>query len=113
MDEQIKKLLEQNLAYSKQIYLMNKKIKKYILFGKVMSLVYLLLIIIPIILGVVYLPGILSQGLGQIIPSALGNQSGLQAILGDSVNQADLIKTIKEQGGPLESYKNILDLYNQ
>ena len=45
MEEEIKKLLEQNLELTKEIYRMTKKIKNYINFQKVMSIIYILLII--------------------------------------------------------------------
>ncbi|MDO8668533.1 MAG: hypothetical protein Q7K35_05630 [bacterium] len=57
--EQIKKLLEENLEYSKEIYTMTRKIKSYITFQKVMSVIYILLIIVPIILSILYLPPLL------------------------------------------------------
>lgn len=57
--EQIKKLLEQNLEYSKEIYQMTRKIKSYITFQKVMGVIYILLIIVPIILSIVFLPPLL------------------------------------------------------
>jgi len=60
MDEEIKKLLEKNLALTEETYRMTKKIKNYVNFQKVMSFFYLLLIVVPIILGVIYLPPILN-----------------------------------------------------
>lgn len=57
--EQIKKLLEQNLEYSKEIYTMTRRIKSYITFQKVMSVIYILLIVVPIILSIFYLPPLL------------------------------------------------------
>jgi len=65
MDEEIKKLLEQNLAYSKEIYAMTKKIKRHITFQKVVSVIYLLLIVAPVILGIIYLPPLLNGIYGQ------------------------------------------------
>ena len=59
MDEEIKKLLEQNLELTKEIYAMTKKIKSYITFQKVMSVIYIMLIVAPIILSIIYLPPLL------------------------------------------------------
>ena len=56
MDEEIKKILEENLKLTQEIHQMTKKIKNYINFQKVMSLIYILLIVVPIILGIIYLP---------------------------------------------------------
>lgn len=45
--------LEQLLV---KIYENTEKTRKYILWGRVMSLIYLILIILPLILAVIYLP---------------------------------------------------------
>ncbi|PIT95586.1 hypothetical protein COT96_00370 [Candidatus Falkowbacteria bacterium CG10_big_fil_rev_8_21_14_0_10_38_22] len=65
MDEEIKKILEENLKLTQEIHQMTKKIKNYINFQKVMSLIYILLIVVPIILGIIYLPPLLSNLLEQ------------------------------------------------
>mgnify|MGYP001576692753 CR=1 FL=1 len=75
MDEEIKKLLEQNLELTKEIYVMTKKIKGYITFQKVMSLVYLMLIVVPIILSIIYLPPLL-KGMFDKYKDVLGIQTG-------------------------------------
>ncbi|MBI2459789.1 MAG: hypothetical protein HYV53_04585 [Parcubacteria group bacterium] len=75
MDEEIKKILEENLALTKEIYAMTKKIKGYITFQKVMSLVYVTLIVVPIILSIIYLPPLL-KGLFDQYKDILGIQSG-------------------------------------
>lgn len=119
-EEQMKKLLEQNLAYSKQIYLMTKKMKNYMLIGKIMSIIYIILIVGPLILGVIYLPSLLNGFMGNIFPGAFNEQEnvngqpvGFEDLLkkGD-LKQEDLIKTIQQNGGVINSYKNILDMYN-
>ena len=113
LEEQIKKLLEQNLAYSKQIYVMTKKIKRYMMISKIMSIVYILIIIVPILFSIFYLPDLLKKFTSQILPAGLSSQAGLDGVLGDDVNQNDLINSVKQQGGALNAYKNILDLYSQ
>ena len=119
-EEQMKKLLEQNLAYSKQIYLMTKKVKNYMLMGRIMSFIYILLIVGPLILGVIYLPSLLQGFMGNIFPGAInelentnGQAAGFEDLLKkDDLKQEDLIKAIQDNGGVINSYKNILDLYN-
>lgn len=116
----MKKLLEQNLAYSKQIYLMTKKVKNYMLMGRIMSFIYILLIVGPLILGVIYLPSLLQGFMGNIFPGAInelentnGQAAGFEDLLKkDDLKQEDLIKAIQDNGGVINSYKNILDLYN-
>jgi len=107
LQEQVKKLLEENLAYSKEIYALAQKTKHYIFWGRIMSFISLLFVIVPIILGIIYLPSILNTTLGKILPAGL-NPAGLEGLLDNGLpNQQD----IKDQGGLLDSYKNILDVY--
>jgi len=49
LQEQVKKLLEENLAYSKEIYALAQKTKHYIFWGRIMSFISLLFVIVPII----------------------------------------------------------------
>ena len=64
-NEELKLLLEQNLALLRETHDMTHKIKSYITFQKIMSFVYLALIIGPIIFSILYLPPILKQVFGQ------------------------------------------------
>jgi len=121
LEEQVKKLLEQNLAYSREIYLVSKKIKSYIMWGRIMSLASLLFfIIIPLILSVVYLPSIIKDGLGSIInpanilnsaSPAAGNSAIQELLNGTNINQADLVNSVKNNGGAANAYQKILDMY--
>lgn len=91
MDEEIKKLLEQNLALTKEIYRLTKKIKSYITFQKAMSVIYILLIIVPIIIGVIYLPPLLN-GVYNQYKDLLGLPAGgsFQDLLKGSTGSLDL-----------------------
>ncbi len=60
-NEQFKKLLEENLAYSKAIYDSILKIRRYIFWNYVINFVKLILIVIPIILAIIYLPPLIQQ----------------------------------------------------
>ncbi|MBI4779077.1 hypothetical protein HY797_01325 [Candidatus Falkowbacteria bacterium] len=73
---EIKKLLEQNLELTEEIYIMTKKIKGYLFFQRLVSLFYLFLIIAPIILGIIYLPPLLG-GLYDQYKDLLGIQAGV------------------------------------
>lgn len=64
-NEELKTLMQENLALLKETHEMIHKIKSYITFQKVMSLVYLVLILGPIIFSILYLPPILKQIFGQ------------------------------------------------
>ncbi len=76
MDEEIKKLLEENLKLTQEIYRMTKKIKSFIAFQKVMSFIYFLLIVVPIILGIIYLPPLLKNVYSQY-SELLGGEGGI------------------------------------
>lgn len=119
-DEQIKNLLEQNLAYSKQIYLLTKKVKNYMLIGRIMGIIYIILIVGPLIAGVIFLPSLLKGFMGNIFPGAFNQEESQTApaagfndlLKKDNLTKDDLIKAIQQNGGVVNSYKNILDLYN-
>jgi len=85
MDEELKQLIEKNLKLTEEVRDMTKSIKNYVLFQKIMSLVYFLIIFVPIILGVIYLPPILKN---------LFNQ--YQGILGGAPIQ-DITDLLKDQ----------------
>lgn len=91
MDEEIKKLLEQNLEYSKEIYRLTKKINHHITFQKVMSLIWLILIVAPIILSIIYLPPLL-KGVFEQYQDVLGLPTGgsIQNLLKGSTSGLDL-----------------------
>jgi len=95
MEEQLKKLMEENIEYSKEIYHLSIQVKKYIFWGRVMAAIQLLFILIPIILGIVYLPPLLGNFF-----SSFGSFSGVPTdTTGTGLN------------GMLEQYQQILDLY--
>jgi len=54
--QELAKLTKDNLARSEEILAISKDIKKYIQLTQVWATVRLLLILVPIILGLIYLP---------------------------------------------------------
>lgn len=58
-EEELKKLLEKNIELTEEILKMTRSIKHFITFQKFMSFVYLLIIVIPIVLSIIYLPPLL------------------------------------------------------
>ena len=91
--EQIKKLLEQNLKLTQEIYAMTKKMKSYLAFQRLVSLFYLFIIIAPIVLGIIYLPPLLG-GLFNQYKDLLGVQAGsanpIESLLKGGVGGLDL-----------------------
>ncbi len=75
MDEEIKKIVEQNLKLTEEIYAMTKKMKGYLALQRLVSLFYLFIIIAPIVLGIIYLPPLLG-GLFNQYKDLLGVQAG-------------------------------------
>lgn len=64
MDPEIKQLLNDNLEYAKENYEILCKVKRYVFIQTVMKFVYIILIIVPIVLSILYLPPLLKQMLG-------------------------------------------------
>jgi hypothetical protein len=58
-EEELKKLLEKNIELTEEILKLTKSIKHFITFQKFMSFVYLLIIVVPIVLSIIYLPPLL------------------------------------------------------
>jgi len=75
--DELKEMLEENLRLTREIHEMTKKIKGYITFQKVMSFVYLLLIVAPIIVSIIYLPPLIQGMIGQY-QGLLGGAPGAQ-----------------------------------
>jgi hypothetical protein len=65
MDEDLKKLLEEDLRINKENHQMLKSIKRHFVWQKIISFVYLIFIIGPIVWGIFYLPALLKPVLGQ------------------------------------------------
>ena len=75
-NEEIKQLLEQNLEYNKAIYEVSKKTKRYMLIAQIMGFLRILLIVVPIILAIIYLPPLLKAWMAPY-QELMGNSSGI------------------------------------
>lgn len=95
-DKDIKELLRENLELTKEIHGMTKKIKNHIIFQRVVSFVYLIIIVAPIIISIIFLPPLIKNILGQY-QDLLG---------GDTGNLLDLLKGASG-GLNLDSLKNL------
>ena len=95
MDEEIKELLEKNLKLNEEILERLKKVHHFVMWQRVMGFVKILLIVVPIVLGIIYLPAILENALAPY-KELLNMSGGTKA--GEAVNQLpagvspDLIK---------------------
>ncbi len=63
--EQVKKALEKNLELSEKIYKNSRYIKKFVITSQILGFLKLLLIVVPIVLGIIYLPSLLKDVYGQ------------------------------------------------
>ncbi|MFH0891730.1 MAG: hypothetical protein V1867_03030 [Candidatus Falkowbacteria bacterium] len=85
--ENIRELTEKNLEISEEILEKTKHINRFVTLSQIMSVIKLLLIVVPIVLGVLYLPSLL-KGItpifGQVLDvykELLGVKSGADAVL--------------------------------
>lgn len=76
MDEEIKKLLEQNLELNREIFQHTKYIKNYVFWAQIAGVIKILLIVVPIIIGIIYLPPLLKNVFDQY-KDLLGIQAGV------------------------------------
>lgn len=61
MEEELKKLLEENLVYSKEIYKCARSTRRMLMFDQILSVVKIVIIVIPLIFGFLYLTPYLKQ----------------------------------------------------
>lgn len=59
--ENIREIAEKNLAISEETLKKTKYIKGYVVFAQVMSVIKVVLVIVPIVLGILYLPSLLKS----------------------------------------------------
>ncbi|MFA6410721.1 MAG: hypothetical protein WCW26_04065 [Candidatus Buchananbacteria bacterium] len=81
----LEKLLQQNLEVSLEIQKTVKALKNWIIWQRAWLVVKILVIVVPTVLGIIYLPGLLKQSLGnyqQLLNSSLPNSA-----LIDQLNQ--------------------------
>jgi len=89
MDEDIKKLLEKNQEMTAEILKIAKKLKLHMHFQQFFSIVKILIIAIPIVLGIIYLPPLLN-GLLESYQELLGMGQGIKQIDPGSIDLNNL-----------------------
>jgi hypothetical protein len=88
MDEDLKKLLEENLQINKENNKMLRSIKRHFIWQKIVSIFYFIIIVGPIIWGIFYLPALLKPIIGQY-QDLLGGGTGT-----GQINLQDIQKSI-------------------
>ncbi len=93
-NNKIEKLLEKNIEMTKEVYQMTKKINKFVFWQKIFQTINILIIVVPVVLGIIYLPPLLKGVVGQYqkvleIDGVNGN-SGL-----DYIPSTELLEVLK------------------
>lgn len=61
----LKKLLDENLTYTKNIFEDTQKIRRYMMIRTVINVIWLIIVLTPLVLAFVYLPPVLRDIFGQ------------------------------------------------
>ncbi|MEW6610141.1 MAG: hypothetical protein AB1352_00715 [Patescibacteria group bacterium] len=94
--EKMEQMLHEHDTLLRALYANSEKVKKYIFWGRVMSALYLLLIIAPLIAAIIYLPPLIEQ-YGNTYKELLNVTGSLQTDKGIFENLQDQLKQF-EQG---------------
>ncbi len=73
-DEEIHKLLEENIALTKEVRSITHKTENYLKWLRITDIVKILLIVLPLIAAWIYLPGLISgltAGYSEVLPPEL------------------------------------------
>ncbi|PLX26437.1 hypothetical protein C0581_04500 [Candidatus Parcubacteria bacterium] len=105
VDSELKELIEKNIKWSQVIYNQNKKIKHRMTMMVIGSYLRLLLIVAPIILGIIYLPPLMSN-LWEQYSATLGLQGIPLTEIGE------IFKQLKSSGTQIDP-SQLQDLLNQ
>lgn len=77
VDDEIKKLLEENLMYARETNKNVKSVKRMLMFDQVMTVVKILLVVLPLIWGILYLAPYIKQATGMYQELLGGSAGGL------------------------------------
>src|SRR3989338_3065270 len=98
MDEDIKKILEENLRLTKEIHGLLSQIRRTMMWQRVVSAIYLFLIIAPIIFAIIYLPPLIKPYLDQY--NQLLNDLTLPGIGPSSMPNTNIYELLREFQSP-------------
>lgn len=96
---ELRDLLEENLKYTKEIWKISKKTKRYLMWAQIAGWIKLALIAVPIILGIIYLPPLIEKwqtemkGILEPISSGGGSLEQMKGVEG-------FLELLKEAGVP-------------
>lgn len=78
--EQLKKLMAENLKYNRAIFADTQKIRRYMFWRLVMNIIWLIIILTPIILALIYLPPVLREAYQSYQEVVTGGQGALDLL---------------------------------
>lgn len=93
---ELRDLLEENLKYTKEIWKISKKTKRYLIWVQVMDWIKIGLIVIPIILGIIYLPTWIEK-----------MQSGINEIINPGGLNPGSLDQLKDLNGLMDLLKGV------
>jgi len=98
-DIDIKSLLEKNLELTQEIHGMMRSVKRYMLWQRIIGIIYFLLIVVPIIISIIYLPPLLKNLFGQY-QQILNGESGtiLEGFLNGGQGSFDFKSLLNDNG---------------
>lgn len=94
--DDLKALLQENLKISKELLNTTKKIKKWLTYQRVWGLLKILIIIIPIVLGIIYLPPLLAE-LVEPYRELLNFGANPSASIENALTDPSLLEQLKNQ----------------
>lgn len=111
-DDSLKGLIEKNIRWSQANYELSKKINRKLLILVWGSYLKWLLILVPLILGAIYLPPLLNSLFSQYqgLLGGTGTMNGLN-ILGNLNNQGDLNSLLKQI--PADKLQELMKVINK
>lgn len=100
--EEILKLLKENLKISQEILRQSRKVQRYIFWQRILSWFYFVLIVGPLILALIYLPPLLKDVVGkyqdvfqQLETGQTLNPNQLKQIVPSGINLDELLRGVK------------------
>ncbi len=101
-EDEIKRLMEENQRLLKLVLQTSEKTRKYILWGRIMSAIYLFIIIAPIVLAVIFLPPFFRSTLA---PYKDLLQSGVPGKTGEVQGMLDNVQQFLDEYGKERSLR--------
>ena len=92
MDEEIKEVLKKNLELTQDIHRMVKKINKFIIWQQVIGVIKILLIVVPLVLGAIYLPSLLQNAFEPYKELLEVGQEGQEILKLDKASILEMLK---------------------